>query len=65
MLTEERKDLRRTELIDTQWDVNTESTTEEAEAYPELIDTQWDVNINMTGAATGTARINRYIVGCK
>ena len=34
------------ELIDTQWDVNTDLKDNSANADTELIDTQWDVNVN-------------------
>ena len=33
------------ELIDTQWDVNKESSLSAGLSLQELIDTQWDVNI--------------------
>ena len=54
------------ELIDTQWDVNTNDLIILIVLMIELIDTQWDVNEEPAEADSYTVQgINRYIVGCK
>ena len=53
------------DLIDTQWNVNTFSPDGERHMVLDLIDTQWNVNIVRVGNYTYGARFNRYIVECK
>ena len=53
------------ELIDTLWNVNEEWGRRMASELRELIDTLWNVNSFDTVSATGTTRINRYIMECK
>ena len=56
---------RRTELIDTLWNVNRELKQILGKWKPELIDTLWNVNQNGATGTTYKLRINRYIMECK
>ena len=53
------------ELIDTLWNVNTNSTEKISSPAPELIDTLWNVNLFFRLNAFLNSRINRYIMECK
>ena len=53
------------ELIDTLWNVNFKSLTENVNLDKELIDTLWNVNVYLAGEAGTGKRINRYIMECK
>ena len=53
------------DLIDTQWNVNTFSPDGERHMVLDLIDTQWNVNIVRVGNYTYGARFNRYKVEFK
>ena len=57
---------RRKELIDTLWNVNTNSTEKINSPAPELIDTLWNVNVfQELVQQILRRRINRYIMECK
>ena len=53
------------DLIDTQWNVNSNASYTYLAESLDLIDTQWNVNSDSVVHTSDKARFNRYIVECK
>ena len=57
--------LRKKDLIDTQWNVNYNELLPDVRGGMDLIDTQWNVNEKSSCETLNKTRFNRYIVECK
>ena len=53
------------DLIDTQWNVNTRQNIRNGGLQCDLIDTQWNVNLHKMATLLILIGFNRYIVECK